>query len=83
MSTKSVVPQTRVEFRSALRIHQSLTASAEKRALCWLAERAPSWVTSDQLTALGLSAQSGRRSLLCLVALQSSRLDPGGRLHCS
>ena len=59
MSTKSVVPQTRVEFRSALRIHQSLTASAEKRALCWLAERAPSWVTSDQLTALGLSAQAG------------------------
>ncbi len=59
MSTKSVTPNTPVEFRTALRIHQSLTASVEKRALRWLAERAPAWVTSDQLTALGLSAQIG------------------------
>jgi phosphatidylglycerophosphate synthase len=31
----------------------------EKRALQWMAERAPMWVSSDQLTALGLSAQIG------------------------
>jgi phosphatidylglycerophosphate synthase len=59
MSTKSVTPNAPVEFRTAVRIHQSLTASVEKRALRWLAERAPAWVTSDQLTALGLSAQIG------------------------
>ncbi|MGC1870387.1 MAG: CDP-alcohol phosphatidyltransferase family protein [Acidobacteriaceae bacterium] len=59
MSTKSIVTHTGAEFRTALRINQSLTASVEKRALHWLAERAPAWVTSDQLTALGLGAQVG------------------------
>ncbi len=29
----------------------------EKRALVWMAEHAPAWLTSDQLTFLGLSAQ--------------------------
>jgi len=46
-------------FASARRINQSLTAAAEKRALTLIAERAPHWVTSDQLTALGLFAQIG------------------------
>jgi archaetidylinositol phosphate synthase len=59
MSTKSVMTHAGTEFRSALRIHQSLTASVEKRALRWLAERAPTWLTSDQLTTLGLCAQIG------------------------
>jgi phosphatidylglycerophosphate synthase len=31
----------------------------EKRALQWMAERAPGWVTSDGLTLLGLGAQLG------------------------
>lgn len=44
-------------FASARRINQALTASVEKRALVWMAEHAPAWVTSDQLTALGLGAQ--------------------------
>jgi archaetidylinositol phosphate synthase len=44
-------------FQTAHRINQSLTASIEKRALLWLAERAPGWLTSDQLTLLGLAAQ--------------------------
>jgi phosphatidylglycerophosphate synthase len=39
------------------RIHHSLTASAEKRALEFLARHSPSWLTSDQLTALGLFGQ--------------------------
>ncbi len=43
--------------KTARRINQSLTAAAEKRALLWMAERAPRWVTSDQLTALGFGAQ--------------------------
>jgi len=44
-------------FTNARRVNQSLTASAEKRILIWLAERAPAWLTSDQLTILGLTAQ--------------------------
>ena len=46
-------------FRTARRVNQALTASVEKRALLRMAERAPGWVTSDQLTVLGLSAQIG------------------------
>ena len=49
----------RAEFETATRVNMSLTAGAEKRVLYWLAERAPRWVTSDQLTALGLAAQVG------------------------
>src|SRR5712692_4004900 len=41
------------EFRAAEREHGSILASAEKRALVWLAHRMPAWVNSDQLTALG------------------------------
>jgi phosphatidylglycerophosphate synthase len=44
-------------FQSALRINRSLTASIEKRALEWMAAHAPAWLTSDQLTILGLAAQ--------------------------
>jgi len=54
MSTQAITPTT---FTSARRINQSLTAAAEKRALIWLASHAPAWVTSDQLTLLGLAAQ--------------------------
>jgi phosphatidylglycerophosphate synthase len=45
------------DFHSARRTNRSLTASVEKRLLLWLAERAPSWLNSDQLTLLGLAAQ--------------------------
>jgi archaetidylinositol phosphate synthase len=48
-----------VSFSAARRVNRSLTASAEKRALEWMARHAPLWVTSDQLTILGLSAQIG------------------------
>jgi phosphatidylglycerophosphate synthase len=47
------------DFRPAQRVNQSLTASAEKRALEWMAARAPRWLTSDGLTVLGLTAQIG------------------------
>jgi len=46
-----------VQFPSATRIHQSLTATAEKRALLWMAERMPEIVNSDHLTLLGFGAQ--------------------------
>jgi archaetidylinositol phosphate synthase len=47
------------EFQSAKRINRSLAAAVEKRALMWMAEHAPAWLTSDQLTVLGFSAQLG------------------------
>jgi phosphatidylglycerophosphate synthase len=48
---------TKPTFTPAPRIHQALTAALEKRTLHWLAARMPGWVTSDQLTLLGLLAQ--------------------------
>jgi archaetidylinositol phosphate synthase len=59
MNAKSVAGNDRMIFAPARRVNQSLTASMEKRALHWMAERAPKWLTSDQLTILGLSAQVG------------------------
>lgn len=44
-------------FMPALRINRSLTASAEKSVLHWMSVRAPAWLTSDQLTTLGFTAQ--------------------------
>ena len=47
------------QFHAAQRVNRSLTAQVEKRALLWMAERAPLWVSSDRLTMLGLIAQVG------------------------
>ncbi len=44
-------------FVYALRVHKSLTAEVEKRALVWMAERTPKAITPDYLTALGFVAQ--------------------------
>ncbi len=44
-------------FRSATRIQQALTASLERKALLWLAERTPDAVSPDHLTAIGFAAQ--------------------------
>ena len=59
MSTNSSTADRDVPFASARRVNQSLTARMEKRALQWMAERVPKWLTSDQLTILGLAAQIG------------------------
>jgi archaetidylinositol phosphate synthase len=48
-----------VPFHSAPRVHQAITATAEKKLLRWLAHHMPAWVNSDQLTALGFVAQCG------------------------
>ena len=53
----AVTTKDEAVFQTARRVNQSLTASVEKRALQWMAERAPRWLTSDQLTLLGLGAQ--------------------------
>jgi archaetidylinositol phosphate synthase len=76
--TTSATTKNEAVFSTARRVNQSLTASIEKRALQWMAERAPTWLTSDQLTILGLSAQVGaglcyalsrydRRALLLVI----------------
>ncbi|MGA3130972.1 MAG: CDP-alcohol phosphatidyltransferase family protein [Terracidiphilus sp.] len=78
MSTHAVVAGDQTAFRNARRVNQALTARMEKRALTWVAERAPQWVSSDQLTLLGLGAQIGagvcytlarwdRRALLLVI----------------
>ena len=59
MNARAVTPNEESTFRAARRVNQALTASLEKRALQWMAERAPEWVGSDQLTLLGLTAQVG------------------------
>lgn len=41
---------------TAVRENTGLLADAEKRALVWMAERMPRWVSSDQLTALAAVA---------------------------
>ena len=61
------------EFQHARRINQSLTASMEKRALQWMAARAPRWLTSDQLTLLGLVAQIGAGVFYALSRYQPLR----------
>ena len=57
MSSTSATINEAGAFQSARRVNRSLTAAVEKQALQWMAERAPRWLTSDQLTALGLGAQ--------------------------
>jgi archaetidylinositol phosphate synthase len=57
MNQQTVTVQNAVSFTPARRVNQALTASLEKRALLWMAHRAPRWLTSDQLTALGFIAQ--------------------------
>lgn len=45
------------DFRHAARFQQALTASVERRALLWLAQRTPRRISPDHLTALGFGAQ--------------------------
>lgn len=45
-----------VVFRDALRLQESFTAGAERKALAWLAARLPSRVNSDHLTLVGFVA---------------------------
>jgi len=56
MHAKPATGSSQIIFAPARRVNQALTASIEKRVLHWMAKRAPKWLTSDQLTILGLSA---------------------------
>jgi archaetidylinositol phosphate synthase len=44
---------------SHVRQHNSILATAEKRALIWMAQRLPRWIHSDHLSALGLLSMAG------------------------
>lgn len=59
MNTKAIAEGDVVNFRNAQRVNQSLTASIERRALTWMAEHAPRWLSSDGLTLLGFGVQIG------------------------
>jgi phosphatidylglycerophosphate synthase len=71
MNAESATTDNEIAFRTARRVNQALTASIEKRALQWMAERAPSWLTSDQLTLLGFTAQVGAG--VCYAASRYNR----------
>ncbi len=71
MKLQAAVTQNEVVFTTARRVNQSLTASIEKRALHWMAERAPKWLSSDQLTLIGFSAQVGAG--ICYALLRYNR----------
>lgn len=65
-------------FRPAERTNNGALASLEKRTLIWLAERMPSRVNSDHLTALGFIA------LLCVgLSYWYARYAPAAGLLCA
>ena len=71
-STTRCMSQTAPDgYRPEKRIHQSLTAGMEKKALIWMASRTPAWVNSDHLTLLGLVAM-----IAAGLAYWASRFDP-------
>ncbi len=59
MNAQTVTTNNPMKFQSARRVNQSLTAPMEKRALLWMAQRVPLWISSDHLTLLGFTAQVG------------------------
>jgi phosphatidylglycerophosphate synthase len=59
MQISAVTTKNEAEFTTARRVSRALTASLEKQALEWMAKRAPRWLSSDQLTLIGVTAQVG------------------------
>jgi phosphatidylglycerophosphate synthase len=44
---------------TTVRVHDAVTANAEKRLLVWMAQRLPAWINSDHLTAAGAAGLLG------------------------
>lgn len=80
MNTDSAAMNNAAVFAPARRVNHALTASLEKRALQWMAERAPRWLTSDQLTVLGLISQIGAG--LCYALARYDRYTLLGVIVC-
>ena len=69
---EQVNPRVLLEMRRKrpfpeMRMQESWVASAEKRALLWLAARTPARINPDHLTLLGLAAQIGAGACYALV----------------
>lgn len=65
---KTLAEARRAGFRQATRVHGSLLACVEKRALVWMAEHMPARVNSDHLTVVGFTAQIGTGICYALAA---------------
>src|ERR1035437_8061216 len=74
MNLQSTAAKNQAVFTTARRVNQALTATMEKRALQWMAERAPQWLSSDQLTLLGFTAQVGAGVFYALSRFNRSAL---------
>ena len=71
---KTLAEARRDGFRQATRVHGSFLATAEKRALVWIAERMPAWVKADHLTILGFAAQIATGVYYALAAMDRRML---------
>jgi len=80
MITNTVGAGSAPGLLSARRVNRALTASIEKRTLEWMGMRAPRWLTSDQLTLLGLGAQIGAG--LCYLLARHNRYALMGVIVC-
>lgn|SRR5574344_229450 len=58
-----------METTQANRIQESILNKAEKKALVWLAERLPAWISSDFLTAIGFIGALVIAAGYCLTPL--------------
>jgi archaetidylinositol phosphate synthase len=67
-------------FPDMLRVQESWVATAEKRALLWLAARTPQQIGPDHLTILGLAAQIGAG--VCYALASRNRLALLGVIVC-
>ena len=74
MNAQSALIKDEAAFQGARRVNEALTARLEKRALVWMAGHAPAWVSSDQLTILGLAAQVGAGVCYALARYDRSAL---------
>jgi len=67
-------------FPDARRVQESWVASAEKKALLWMAGRTPEWIGPDHLTILGLAAQIGAG--VCYMLARWNRYALLGVIAC-
>jgi archaetidylinositol phosphate synthase len=77
MTTHAAGAPERIKFGPATRIQESILASAEKRTLIWLAQRAPAWISSDHLTLLGFISQCLAGACYALARLNPDALPAG------
>lgn len=71
MKTRRARPLREIPYEAqgeTRRVQESWSATAEKRALLWMAVRTPVRITPDHLTALGLAAQIGAGACYALAS---------------